>query len=377
MPGVNGVMMVRYNGTACRNPTRTFWPMAALVLLIGCDKPERNTPRGPGVTEAARAKTLEQVRKVEFGAKGSLLSDEQKAVVLAEVGSRKITLGEFEARLAKESPVVQAQYGTTEKRKQYLANWVHFEILAEEAARQGFDKDPVVIEAARSQMVRRFLKEVVVKQVLASNVDDDEVAKYYANNIGLYQKLEQVEIAHLLVRDKGKAEKILGELRAGSDGSAAKLNALWRDYVPRLSEDKDTAREMGSLGLVSKQPPKDASAAELSRLQKIPKSVIEAAFNLAVYTLGPLVKSEKGLHIILVTSKSPAVDKKLADVKQSIVKRIVKRSRDLERKAILERLKSSANVEINEDAIRLLPPPKRGALPRKVNLDGPHKAHGH
>ncbi len=334
-----------------------------LVALsaLGCDKPQRKVPAGPGVGEAALSAKVDEIPKAKAALAGSQLTAEQQAIVVAEIGQRKITLGELESRLAGEPGVVRAQFATVAKRKEYLASWVQFEVLAEEAARQGLAKDPEVVESTRSQMVRRYLKESVAGQVKAEDVTDAEVKAYYEANVGLYQKPEQVELRHLLLSDKAAADKVRHELEAGAEGSAAKLNVLWQDYVGRVSLDKATATQLGSLGLVSRQPPANAPPAEKARLAAIPAALIEAGMALEPYKLGPIVATEAGFHVIMVTSKSPAIDRKLDDAKRAIRRRVLKRKRDARRKELLDGLRGNAGVEINDDAVRLLPlrgPPK-------------------
>lgn len=365
---------VSVNEPISRGSRARVWPhclllatvAATLALVCGCKKPQRHVPQGPGVAEAALAKTVAQIPKVDEQLKDSLLTPEQQAIVVAQIGPRKITLGQLEARLAGEPPVVRAQYSTTAKRKEYLASWVQFEVLAAEAVRQGMANDAKVLETARSQMVRRFLKEAVVDQLKAEDVNEADIKAYYEANLGRYHKPEQVELRHLMFSDRARAEKVREELDRGSSGSAAKLSALWKDYVGRVSEDKATASHLGSLGLVSREPPAGAAPTEVARLKAIPKALIDAAMALEPYTLGPIVQSHAGFHIIIITSRSPAVDKKLEDVRPSVRKRVLKRKRDEKRQALLAGLREQAKITVNDDAIRLLPPPGRRDRPKSA-----------
>ncbi len=333
--------------------------LAGMVLLANaaCDKPQRKLPAGPGVSEKATAQNVEQIPKGKLTFEGSQLTVEQQAIVVAEIGPRKITLGELEARLAGEPAVVRAQFATVTKRKEYLSSWVQFEVLAGEAARQGMARDAKVIESTRSQMVRRYIKETVTNQVKDEDVSEDEVKAYYKANIGRYRKPKQVEMRHIMVSDETKAKKIHQELDVGSEGSAAKLNALWRDYVGRLSEDKASASQLGSLGLISLEVPVNAPPAEQARLAAIPKTLIEAGMALEPYKMGPVVKTEAGYHVVMVTSRSPAVNREFDDVARAIRRRVLKRKRDARRKELIDGLRKGAKTEINDDAVRLLPPP--------------------
>ena len=332
------------------------------VHVAGCNKPERPHPAGPGITAEAKGKKVEEPPKIKATADDSLLTPEQRGIVLADLGGgQKITLGDLEARLAREPLVVRQQFATVAKRKEYLLNWVQFEILADEARKQGMDRDPEVLESLKQQMVRRYLREAVLDTIKAEDITDADIETYYKNNLIMYQRPEQREVRHILLADKAKAEKVLAELRDGSEGSPAKLNAIWKDYVERVSEDKATVAYLGSIGRVSRTVPDHLSDAEKARLGAIPAQVIEAAFVTEPYTLSAVIKSERGCHILMPTSKLPAVNKTLEQVKQTVASRLLKRKRDLKRKELIETLRSRSKIDINTDAVRVLPVPKTGS----------------
>jgi len=325
--------------------------------FCACGKPERPHPDGPGVSQAALAAKVEQVPKVAIDFKESLLTAEQRAVVVAKIGDQTITLGDLEAKLAQEPAVVRSQYASVQKRKDYLAKLVQFEVLAAEGRRQGLDKDPEVVEQVKQYMVRKYLAEAVKDNVKPELIADAELKQYYDANLALYHKPEQVEVSHMLFADKAKAEKVAAELRVSSEGNTGKLVALWNDYVVRLSEDKATSPQLGSLGLLSKEPPQGATEAELAHLRAVPMALSEAAFTRNPYEMGAIVQTDRGFHLLMLTSKSPAVDRPFDEVKESIRARIVKRQRDVQRDNLLADLRTKAKVEVNDDAVRLIPQP--------------------
>ena len=283
--------------------------------------------------------------------------------MLADLGGgHKITLGDLEERLNREPSVVRQQYATIAKRREYLVNWVQLEILADEARKQGFDKDPAVVEALKHQMIRRYLKEAVYDQIKAEHITDEDVKAYYDNNLQMYQRPAQVEVRHMLFADEAKAKKVHEELRAGSQNSAAQLNGMWKAYVARVSEDKSTVPYLGSLGRVSRVTPDHASPTEKARLAAIPAEVKEHAFLTEPYALSSVFKSSAGWHILMPISKLPAVDKKLEEVSRSIRGRLLKRKRDLQRKELIETLRKRSRIDVNDDAVRILPTPKRGPI---------------
>src|SRR5260370_850811 len=64
---------------------------------------------------------------------------------LAKIDEVRITIGEFQERLNRQSPYIRARYTSLEKKKEFLATQIQFEVLAKEAYRRGLDKDPEVV----------------------------------------------------------------------------------------------------------------------------------------------------------------------------------------------------------------------------------------
>ncbi len=349
-----------------------FAILPLLLVFVGCGKPARPNPSGPGITDKALQATVEQVPKAKISTDDSQLTPEQRAVVVAKIGEHTITLGEIEARLAREPAVVRSQFASPQKRKEYLTSLVQFELLAAEAARRGLASDPEVLEAAKQAMIRKFLADAAVDAVKPESLTDADLKAYYDANPGLYHKPDQVEVSHILVKDAATAERIAKELRSASEGASAKLVVAWNDYVGRLSLDQATIPYLGSLGLVSKAPLQGATPADLERLARVPAEVIEAAMNREIFTIGTPVQSPQGWHVLMVTSKVPAVDKPFADVKEAIRTRLVKRERDLKRQKLVDALRAAAKIELNEDALGQLPvtplPVKGKGMPGQGDL---------
>ncbi len=328
--------------------------IASLVPIGACKAPAKPHPSGPGITDEARAARVEQRPQVDQHAEGSSLSAEQRGIVLARIGDKTITLGDLEARLAREAPVVRAQYMSVPKRKEFLANWVHFEVLAGEARRLGYDQAPDVVEATRQVMVRRYLEEAVAEHVKAEDIGEAELRAYYDGHPELYHKPDQVQVRHMRFDDEAAARKIGDELVRGSDDSTARLMQLWNDYVGRHSKDRRTVPYLGSLGLVSLEPTTGTSDVEQARMAAIPRAVIEAAMALEPYKLSPPVQSDQGWHLLLVTSKSPAIDSPFESVVESIRGRLVKERRDDRRERLVDEVRARTHVEVNDDAVRLI-----------------------
>jgi peptidyl-prolyl cis-trans isomerase C len=350
-------------------------PLWVALSLAGCDKPEKPHPAGPGMAKATAELTVEQVPAPKIDNELSALTPEQQSIPVATIGARTVTLGELEARLGRQPEAVRAQYGTVARRREFLLNWVQFEVLADEAARRGFDKDPEVVETARSQMVRRFLEEAVFEAVTPESVTEDEMKAYYQANLRLYQRPEAVEVRHIQVADGKLAARIHDEIVAGGEAVPAKIMATWKDYVERYTEDDTTKAELGSLGMVWSKLPADASPQEQGLHDSLPKEIRDAALALGPYDVSPVVHSPRGFHILLVVSKSPKLEAALDVVQDQIRSRLVKRKRDVARTELVAGLQAKAKVETNDEAIALLPEP--GKRPHTPKAGGHGDGHDH
>ncbi len=347
--------------------------LLAILGLSACDKPEKPHPQGPGVTVEAKAKTIEQVPAPKLAAGMSKLTPEQQATPVATIGSRTLTLGELEAKLERQPEPVRLQYGTVAKRREFLLNWVQAEVLADEAVRQGFDKDPEVLETLRGQLVRRFLEEAVVDKVKLEDVTPDEVKAYYDANLRLYQRPASVEVRHLLVADEAKARKLRDEIIAAGANVPAKIVGFWQDYVGRHSEDASTRERLGSLGLIWEKLPPGATPEENTLHETLPSALRTAALQLDAFQISQPVRSERGWHLLLAISKSPPLNVPIVDVETQVRSRLLKRKRDQARNDLVRGLVDKAKIELNDEAIGLLPAP----TPKQRLPDAHGKGDGH
>ena len=81
---------------------------------------------------------------------GSLtLTKEQAAKVVARVGDETITVGDVAAALEHMDEFDRIRFQAPERRKELLEEMVNVALLAAEAKRKGYDKDPVTEEVLR------------------------------------------------------------------------------------------------------------------------------------------------------------------------------------------------------------------------------------
>ena len=258
--------------------------------------------------------------------------------VLARVDDTEITASDLREVLARYShmPFVLARYSTPEKKKELLDGLIRNELMAREALRRGYDRDPDVQRIAKKQMVAQFEKREINEKVRAEDVPLVDVEKYYREHQSEFVRPEEVRVSQILVRDETAARRIAAEAKAGGRNDPRSF----RDLVERYSEDPDSKPRAGDLMFFDRNTTRE------------PKAVVEAAFALAqVNDVAGPIASDKGLHILKLTDRRAAITRPFAEVKGDIIRRLLEQMRAQRKRELAEEVRKSVRVEIYEDEL--------------------------
>src|SRR3954471_16447998 len=143
---------------------RTLWQKTGFVVFTSC--------------LLAAGALMHAACQKSNGAKASSQKSEDLQEELAKVDDTVITVGEFQDRISKQSPYVRARYTSLERKKEFLDNLVRFEVLANEAQKQGLDKDPEVVRTMKQVMIQKLMKQEFETRVKPEDVSDDEMKKF-------------------------------------------------------------------------------------------------------------------------------------------------------------------------------------------------------
>lgn len=102
--------------------------------------------------------------------------------VVARVGDSTLTVQELKTRLEEQPPAIRARYTTAERKKEFLENQIRVELLAQEARKQGLDKDPEVLASLEKLMVQRLLQQHAAT-LEKQPVSEAELQKYYQEHL--------------------------------------------------------------------------------------------------------------------------------------------------------------------------------------------------
>jgi peptidyl-prolyl cis-trans isomerase C len=257
--------------------------------------------------------------------------------VVAKVDDNVITVADVQERINKQSPFVRARYTNAERKKEFVDGLVRFEVLASEAARRGYDKDPDVQRVMKQQMISKLMQKDFESKLKVEDVPEADVEKYYNEHPTEFHQKDEVRVSQILVKDKAKADKAYAEAKTAAKNSQPTDQQAFRNLVMKYSEDEESKPRGGDLSFFA------ADSATY------PKPIIDAAFKIQnVGDVSAPVKTDKGWAILRLTQKRPGFNRSLAEVKHQIQQRLF---RDLRSKAMdnfVEDLKKKTSIEINE-----------------------------
>ncbi len=319
--------------------------IAASVAAKGDIVPTQAAAKAEVSPTSAPAQAKEAAAPENGDATDSEAADEEaarRALKVAEVGDRTITLGDMEDALASQPPMFRQEFASKEKQKELLDSLIQTVLLAEEAERRGFDKDPEVAAVAKNKMAS-LMHRKLVESADKITPSDEDLKKYYDAHLSDYHKPEKMRARHILMKDKAAAEAKLKELL----GKKVELYEF-RKIAKELTEDEATKKNGGDLGFFTKVSDRKEGDPE------VPAPLVEAAFTLKkngeIYP--KLIETDAGYHILMRTGYRSKLDVSFEDAKERLAVLV---QRDLRREAVeagIEKLKTKFPVEVLEENLK-------------------------
>ncbi len=297
------------------------------ALLAGCDDSALPPPRATGAAASAG------------------LTAKQAALVLAKVGDKTITLGDYAATLERMNQIDRLRFQSPERRRDLLNQMIDLELLAQEARRREIDKRPEVQDAVRQILRDAMLAKARAGNMAPAHIPAADVKAYYDAHKEDFREPERRRVAAIVLGDPDKADEVMNKLKAG--GSWGELYFEHSLNAPHQQIPGAPADLAGDLGIVG--PPGDAKGDNAA----VPEVVRKAAFELAQVNdvLPRIIQQGERYYIIRLISLSPGHTRTLAEADQAIrVAILQKRIRERE-KAMEMELRKSIPVTIDEDAL--------------------------
>jgi peptidyl-prolyl cis-trans isomerase C len=300
--------------------------MTAALTLLSATACQENTKKKqkPGPTD--------RVAQAQPGQSPADLS-----TPLAKVDDVVITVGELQERLNRQSPYIRARYTSLEQKKEFLDSLIRFEVLAKEAERRGFDKDPEVIRTMKQVMIQKLMKDEFEVRVTPDSINDTEINAYYESHLSEFVKPEEVRASAIMVRSKAQAERVAAE----AAGDAGKTNKGFRDMVAKYTAHEETKLRGGDLRYMTLES------------KDWPKPVVQATFALVnTGDVSGVVDAGDGTFWVLKqTGRRKAMTRTLADATQQIRNKLYREKRVDAQKQFIDGLRNKAKISIDESSL--------------------------
>ena len=273
--------------------------------------------------------------------------------VLAKVGDREITLGDYAATLERMDSFERLRYQSADRRKQLLEELIDLELLAEEARRRGLDKQPETQERVRQMLRDELLAEVRAAAPAPADISEADARKYYDQHRDDFREPERRRVAHIALGTEAEAKAVLEKALAATPAEWGKLVAE-KSRDPKSKPSAGVPPELaGDLGIVG--PPGHPRGQN----PNVPEALRAAVFEIDKLgdVLARPVAAGGSFHVIRMTGKTDARDRTFADAERSIRVALVQeqvRAREAELEA---ELKKKYPVTIDEAQLAKIPLP--------------------
>ena len=274
------------------------------------------------------------------------LAPEQANQVLARVGDRVITVGDYAAALQRMDRFERLRYQSAERRKQLLDEIIALELLADEARRQGIDRQPDTQLRLDQALRDEVLSDLRATAPAPESLEQSDVRGYYDAHKDEFKEPERRRIAEVVVARVEDAKRVI---EAARDASAQDWGGLVRKYsVGRRGAAASLPLELeGDLGIVS--DPGQVAPSE----PRLPEAVVKAAF--AIEKVGGIfpdpVVVQNQYHIVRLTSRVPSRSRTFGEAERSIRVKLVQQRIEASQQQLLDELRKRIPVSVNQSLL--------------------------
>lgn len=275
--------------------------------------------------------------------------------VLAKVGERTITLGDYAEALSRMDRFERLRYQTKERRKQLLEEMIHVELLAREAERRGLAEEPETQLEIRHLYREELLRRLRDAQPGLDELPTSEVKAYYDANPDQFADPERRRVAVIAVRSAARAKELLKQAR---DADAQAWGRLVREHSGHSGErprgGSDVARPplelAGDLGLVS------APGQERGANPEVPEAVRGAVFQIAKPgEVAAEPAHEAGwYYVVRLVNITPARARSFSEAEATIRARLLRERILQAERELVKKLREDVPVRVNEAALEKL-----------------------
>jgi peptidyl-prolyl cis-trans isomerase C len=243
------------------------------------------------------------------------LTPEQAAAILAKVGDKTITLGDFAATLERMNEYDRLRYQTKEQRRKLLEEMIDSELLAQEAERRGLDKQPEVQLELQQVLRDAMLAKARESLPTLDAIPDSEVREYYDQHRDRFEEPERRRVSAIVLATKADAEKVLAAVeKAKGSTEWGELFYKHSTTAPKKRDPLEPADLAGDLGIVG--PVGDARGSS----PQVPEAVQRAVFTIAEVgkTLPNIVEADGKFYVVRLAGRTAGRGRSYNEAQRSI-----------------------------------------------------------
>src|SRR5262245_20873032 len=269
----------------------------------------------------------------------------------------QITIGDLEDAVAANGAFSQQRYLDKAALDALLARSVRFELLAAEAARRGYDKNPSVVQAIKQNAVQSLLKTEVDEKVTPKTVPAEAVQKYYAEHIDEFVRPEMRRASQVQLASEAEAKAVLEQAKAADARGFREL--------ARLQSKDDTSRlRGGDLRYFDAKGKPDEPGVDLD------PALVKAVF--ALKTVGDtsgVVQTAAGFAILKLTGLRAAHSESAKEADERIRMRRWREQREAAIDTLVSEIRKQTNPTLHPELIDAIsisvdaPTPPNAGLP--------------
>lgn len=305
------------------------WLVLGLALATGCG-------RAKPVPAAADAGPGAQVTTAG-------MAPEQANRVIAKVGDRAITLGDFAVALEHMDQFDRLRYQAPERRLELLQEMIRIELLAQEAVAKGYDKEPLAAQELRAVLRDAVLEDAKLRARAPADIPVADARAYFEAHRAEYKDPERRRLSMVLARDEASANAIIESYKKAPTlqtwGELVRDRSL--DPLARANVPLDLA---GDYGFVS--PPGDPRGAN----PRIPEEVRVAAFSIPQVgeVFGSPVKATGKVFVVRLFQKVEARERSFEDAERTIRVKLAQDDVQKKEEELLASLRKQHPVQVDE-----------------------------
>jgi PPIC-type PPIASE domain len=268
-------------------------------------------------------------------------SEAPSSETLVYVDKATITVGEFEAELARRAPHMNSK----EQMEALLDEMVRFEMIYAAAIKSGYDKDPQILARFKRLMVNKYIEDVLEPRFSRLTVSDTEVKDRYKTHMADFVTSKRVRAAVIQIDvpaqvSKNKKAELLKRAKTARV-EALKLDPATRSFgsvAVKYSDHQPTRYRGGDTGWL------EAGKGD----QRWPQVVNEAVFSLSKPgEVSPVITSPDGYYLVKLMETKESQPRPFVVVKERIRYELLTEKKAQVERGFYEELKAKVPVQVD------------------------------